>query len=171
MKSVRTKHKGGARLILGNSPKAAMTVNRKLIKYWLPVFLWMVFIFWMSTGTFSSQNTSFLIEPVLRFLSPEILPQQIDLINTLIRKAGHVIEYFILSILLLRAFRGDSKESWNWRWASLSIILVVLYAAGDEFHQSFVPVRTASVVDVAIDTAGGILAQLIGVLWHYYKEQ
>ena len=148
-----------------------MTANRKSIKYWLPVVFWMAFIFWMSTDTFSSQNTSFLVEPVVRFLFPEILPPETVLIHALIRKAGHVIEYFILSILLFRAFRGGSKESWNWRWASLSVILVILYAAGDEFHQSFVPVRTASLGDIGIDSAGGILAQAIITLRHLYGKK
>jgi VanZ family protein len=148
-----------------------MTYNNKITKYWIPVICWMVFIFWMSTETFSSQNTSFLVDPILRYLFPKILPQQAALIHAFIRKAGHVIEYFILSILLFRAFRGDSSQSWNWRWASLAVIMVIFYAAGDEFHQSFVPSQEASVKDVATDTAGGILAQLMSALWHHYRKE
>ncbi|MGD0662387.1 MAG: VanZ family protein [Syntrophorhabdales bacterium] len=37
-------------------------------------------------------------------------------------------------------------------------------SAGDEFHQSFVATRTASITDVGIDTAGGVFAQVVGVL-------
>jgi VanZ family protein len=42
---------------------------------------------------------------------------------------------------------------------------IVLYASSDEFHQSFVATRTASIIDVGIDTLGGTLAIAIGALW------
>jgi VanZ family protein len=130
----------------------------------------MSFIFWMSTGTFSSQNTSLIIEPILHFLMPSISPKNVALIQGAIRKLGHVTEYFILGILLFRAFRGGSKELQNLRWAFSSFLVIVLYAASDEFHQSFVSTRTASLVDVGIDTLGGILAQGVSVLWHLTRH-
>ncbi len=40
------------------------------------------------------------------------------------------------------------------------MILVALFAVTDEIHQSYVGSRTASVVDVGIDLAGGILSQI-----------
>jgi VanZ family protein len=43
---------------------------------------------------------------------------------------------------------------------------VALWALDDEFHQSFVPTRTASIMDVTIDTAGGALAQVVGAFRH-----
>jgi len=151
--------------------KARVAFHRNSIKYWLPVILWMCLIFWMSTETFSSQNTSFLVEAVLRFLTPEISSEGIGLAHTLIRKFGHVIEYFILGLLLFRAFRGGSTTSWKWRWSFLAAMVVLFYAATDEFHQSFVPTRTASGVDVSIDTIGGILAQCACALYHHHRKQ
>jgi VanZ family protein len=124
----------------------------------------------MSTETFSTQNTFSLIETVLRFLVHEISSKEIGLIHALIRKAGHVIEYFILGLLLFRAFRGGSIASWNWRWSFFAVMVVVLWAASDEFHQSFVPTRRASLVDVGIDTAGGILAQFVSAWWQRYRK-
>ena len=93
------------------------------------------------------------------------------LIHTFIRKAGHVIEYFISGLLLFRAFRGDLTVSWSRRWSFFAVIVVVLWTVTDEFHQSFVPTRLASAVDVGIDTAGGILAQFVGGLWHRYRKK
>lgn len=148
-----------------------MTFNRNIIKYLLPVIFWMCFIFWMSTGTFSSQNTFPLVETVLRFLVRNLSSQEVDLIHGWIRKSAHVAEYFILGLLLFRAFRGGSMGSWNWRWTFFAVMVVVLWAASDEFHQSFVPTRTASVVDVVIDTAGGVLAQLVIIFWHRYRKK
>jgi len=120
----------------------------------------------MSTEAFSSQNTFSLVEAILGFLFPKFSSHEVGLIHAMIRKAGHLIEYFILGFLLFRAFCGGSTASWKWRWSLFAIIGVVLSAVSDEWHQSFVPTRAASVVDVGIDTAGGILAQFVGALWH-----
>jgi VanZ family protein len=131
----------------------------------------MGFIFWMSTETFSSQDTFSWIQTLLRFFVPKISSREIILLHGLIRKAAHVAEYFVLGLLLFRTFRGSSVSSWKWRWSFFAVIAVALWAAGDEFHQSFVSTRTASVVDVVIDTAGGILAQFVAVLWHRCKKK
>jgi VanZ family protein len=142
---------------------------RKFIKYWLPIIFLMCFISWMSTETFSAENTSSVVEAVVTFLVPAISSQELNLVHALIRKAAHVTEYFIMGLLLFRAFRGDSNVPWKWRWASFALIVVILWAATDEFHQSFVPTRAASAVDIGIDTAGGMLAQLVSALWHRYR--
>lgn len=153
------------------SIKPKMASHRNFIKYWLPVIIWMCFIFWMSTEGFSSQNTFPLVGTVLRFLVPEISSQEMDLIHAFIRKAGHVTEYFILGLLLFRAFRGGAAASWDWRWSFFAVTVVVLYAASDEFHQSFVSTRMASVVDVGLDTVGGIFSQCVSVLWLRYRKK
>ena len=108
---------------------------------------------------------------ILRFLAPKISSQEINLIHGLIRKAAHLIEYFILGLLLVRAFRGDFTESWKWRWSFFAVMVLILWATTDEFHQSFVTTRTASTLDVCIDAAGGMLAQLVCALWHRYRRK
>jgi VanZ family protein len=153
-----------------NTLKELMAFNR-YAKYWLPVICWMCVIFWMSTGTFSAENTSLIIKPVLLFLIPSISSQTLDMVHGLIRKSAHVTEYFILGLLLLRAFRGGSRESRALRWSFFSVLIVLFYAASDEFHQSFVSTRTASLIDVGIDTVGGILAQAVSVLWHHLSRK
>ena len=145
--------------------------SRHFIKYWLPVILWMCFVYWMSTEGFSSQHTFSLVTAVLRFLFPRISPHEVRLIHLMIRKVAHVIEYFILGLILFRAFHGGSTASWKWRWSLFAVIGVVVWAVSDEWHQSFVSTRMASVVDVGMDTAGGILAQCVGALWHRYTRK
>lgn len=142
-------------------------MSNRTLKDWIPILLWMLFIYWMSTGTFSSENTELIIEPLLKFLMPGISPHTIKVIHALIRKIGHVTEYFVLGVLLFRAFRDFSPAASTWRWAVFAVIVVALYAASDEFHQSFVPSRTASIIDMGIDTAGGVLAQIGCLLWHF----
>jgi len=138
--------------------------KQNLIKYWLPVAAWMVFIFWMSTETFASEQTSRFIDPVLYYLFPWLSFQDVDFIHRLIRKSGHMVEYFVLGLLLFRAFRADSLQKWRLQWALYVILWVVIFALSDEFHQSFLASRTSSLVDVGIDSAGGILSQITVIL-------
>jgi VanZ family protein len=142
-------------------------MNYKMsFKYWFPVILWVSFTFWMSTGAFAASATSGIIEPLLRYLMPHLSETEVKLIHGVIRKLAHLTEYFILGLLLFRAFRSDSAVLKTWRWAFYSLLAVVLFAAGDEFHQSFVGTRTASIIDVGIDTLGGFLAQCTMLLWN-----
>jgi VanZ family protein len=147
-----------------------MSFIRYFFMYWIPALLWMIVIFWMSTGAFSAQNTELFVEPILRFLMPFISPEMIDMIHSALRKSGHVAEYFVLGILLFRAFRGSSKELRIPRWAFSSFLVLVLYAASDEFHQSFVSARTASLYDVGIDMLGGIIALGLSALLHLRRQ-
>jgi len=140
-------------------------------KFWLPVLLWMGFIFWMSTGTFSSENTSLIIEPVISLLMPDLQQHEVDAVHGVVRKAGHVGEYFVFGILLFRAFRKSSDKQRMGQWAFYSFLVILPYAAGDEFHQSFVATRTASLIDVCFDISGGLLAQAVSILWHRRTRQ
>ncbi len=139
-------------------------------KYWVPVILAMLFIFWMSTETFAARNMSRFIEPLIRALAPSLSRKEIIRVYGAIRKAAHVTEYLVLGILLFRAFRAGSRERRPWRWAIASLMVVALYAAGDELHQVFVIGRTPSLVDVGIDTVGGLLGQCASVVWHYRRR-
>ncbi len=137
---------------------------KRLLGFWGPVIVWMAVIFWMSTAEFVATNTSRIIEPIFQFLIPGISQSALDLIHEVCRKTAHLAEYFILGQLLFRAFRGGSKEQLKWPWMTWSLVVVASYAALDEFHQSFVPGRTPSGVDVLIDSIGGVLAQSVQLL-------
>ncbi|HAM49620.1 MAG TPA: hypothetical protein DCP92_02585 [Nitrospiraceae bacterium] len=127
------------------------------LKYWLMVVLWLSLIFVLSGKTFSSLNAAAIIKPLLHSLFPEMAEKTLNAIHYSLRKFWHIIEYYILGLLLFHAFLRVSKGSLPWRWIVLAAIVVLLCAAGDEFHQSFVPGRNASIVDVGIDTVGGVL--------------
>ena len=131
----------------------------------------MGFISWCSTETFSDAHTAILVENLLPFLFPAISPEASLLINFFLRRAAHVIEYLVLGLLVFRALRAGSTASWNWRWSFFSLVVVALWAAIDELHQSFVPARTASIVDVGIDMAGGILAQFAIAIGYRYRKK
>lgn len=130
------------------------------MKWWWPAIAWAVVISLFSTGAFTSENTSRIIIPVLHWLFPHAPAATLATIHHYIRKSAHLTEYFIFSLLLLRGIRRERKGL-RLTWALAAIGIVLCYAALDEFHQSFVPGRTAAVTDVMIDTCGGILAQAV----------
>jgi len=108
----------------------------KILKYWLPVILWAGLIFYLSA------------QPSLK----SGLPWPYDFI---LRKGAHITEFAILFLLFLRAFGShnfSNKKALFWAFA-----LAILYAISDEFHQSFVAQRVASLSDVAIDSFGVLL--------------
>jgi|HubBroStandDraft_6_1064221.scaffolds.fasta_scaffold152806_2 VanZ family protein len=133
------------------------------LERWWPALLWAIVISTFSTGVFTSDNTSRIIVPILRWFFPHASQETLFLIHHFIRKMGHVTEYFVLSLLILRAIRAG-KPGAHLSWALAAIAIVACYAALDEFHQSFVPGRTAAISDVLIDTAGGIGAQIVVAL-------
>ena len=124
--------------------------------------------FLLSTDVGSAANTSRFIEPFLRWLIPNISPEAVAKAHFFIRKAGHLSEYGVLGLMLWRALRqtrlGASGKT-PWKTAVAALVLSVAYAATDEFHQSFVPTRTASVRDVMIDTSGSLLSLSIICTW------
>ena len=104
----------------------------KIFKLWLPVIIWASFIFYLSSIPNLKTNLEY---------------------DFILRKIAHIIEYFIFTLLLYRAFKG----SFSMNALQLFIypaLLSFLYAASDEFHQSFVPGRGPSIRDVMIDTIG-----------------
>jgi VanZ family protein len=134
---------------------------RRVLKDWLPVLLWMIFIFVGSTDLMSAEHTSRFLVPFLRWLAPDISDAAVATTQLFVRKCAHLAEYAILAAFLLRAFRKSQERLA--RAAAIAFILAAIYAAFDEFHQSFVPSRTSSPYDVAIDTAG-VLAGL-AIYW------
>ena len=135
---------------------------RQIVRDWVPALAWMVLIFLGSTDVLSAEHTSRYLVPFLHWLDPHMPFATIIALQTLIRKLGHVTEYAVLAILLWRALRGGRSFQ-----AHLTLLFFVswlacaLFAASDEFHQSFVPSRTSSVHDVMIDTCGALIGLLI----------
>ena len=75
-------------------------------------------------------------------------------------KTGHGIGYGLLGLVLLRAFAGARKSGVTLRIVLLTIVCATAYGVSDEFHQRFVPGRTADVHDVAADAIGASIAAL-----------
>jgi len=111
-------------------------------KRWVLVAGWMGLIFYLSS--------------ISNFKVPD------KWINSISSNIAHFTEFFILCMLLFRAIRKSTQ------WEVKKIIVVseifsVIYAFLDEFHQSFVPGRNASFMDIFVDTLG--ILSFGGIVW------
>jgi VanZ family protein len=109
----------------------------KLI-YWIPSFLWMGLIFYLSSRTGGQLHSMF---PILKSFD-----------------WGHLVAYFILSIFFAL---GITKTTKTKKWGLIALSLCVIYGITDEYHQSFVPSRTPDIFDLINDTIGagaGVIA-------------
>ncbi len=112
----------------------------------MPVLLWMTIIF--SLSAIESEDM-----------------EKIDIPN--IDKFFHFIEYFVLGILLVRAFSNSFTKP-NFIYILIASILISLaYAFTDEYHQSFVPGRTPDIFDVLSDIIGAAMGAALSL----YKEK
>jgi len=71
----------------------------------------------------------------------------------LIFKSLHVIEYFILYVLLVRAFYKSQKYTLK-KSITIAVVFCLLYAISDELHQTLVPTRDGTLRDIFIDSIG-----------------
>src|SRR2546425_2262266 len=141
------------------------------LKYWLPVVLWMGLIFGGSTDVLSSQRTSRIIGPLLRWFNPNVSDETIRAVQAVARKGGHLAEYSVLAALLWRARRKPFKNDprpWSWRGAARAVYYSGLYAATGEAHYGFIPSRGAWVSDALLDGVGASARLLF--LWPFGRR-
>jgi VanZ family protein len=84
-------------------------------------------------------------------------------------KLGHALEYMLLGFLSARAFQIPGT-AYRPRFLFLSWIICTIFAVLDEFVQSGVPGRDASIGDWAADFAGISISHLL-LLRRSYKER
>ena len=70
-------------------------------------------------------------------------------LDLIVRKSGHIFGYGLLALADWYGLHFDKRRWW------LALLLVLLYAITDEYHQSFVPGRNATWVDVLVFDTGG----------------
>ena len=114
------------------------------ITKWGPVLAWMGLIF------------------VLSAQSQLPTPQEYWL-DVLVEKSAHTFEFAVLGALLSRALAGGRSPSW--RVMGTAVLLAWIYALLDEWHQSFVPGRSADWHDVVFDWLGAVLGAWLWSRW------
>jgi VanZ family protein len=125
-----------------------------------PLVVWMLIIFAGSTDVLSASHSGMILRPIVLRLFPNISEAGLATIHFFVRKLSHFSEYAILALLAGRAFYASTHAGLRHKWFTAALVLVIIYAFSDEFHQSFEASRTASIYDSFIDIAGGATALL-----------
>ena len=115
-------------------------MTRPFVRWWVPVYLYMGLIFLLSS-------------------LPHPLPP-IVLRIPFLDKGLHTIEYGVLGFLLARALSSNSPSRLRETFRGWAILFAILYGLSDEWHQRFVPMREASLMDAFFDGVGALLGQL-----------
>ena len=125
------------------------------VRYWrLILIAWMALIFTTSSSLFSFEST----KQVLIY----------NLLNYVVRKSAHIAEYAALTYFWFRALWTVQERFYA--CVVWSTALAILYAASDEWHQSFVPGRLGIWTDVVWDAVGAT-AMGLGLLAVWYRGE
>lgn len=133
--------------------------------FWGLALLWMAVIFAFSSQANSGAYTEAYLQDA----------------NVPIRKLAHMFEFAVLAVLYQTALAGslmpqreaeqvkgaEQKPKNNLKNYLLAFALAVIYALSDEWHQAFVPGRSASLFDSGVDAIGA----LIGLSTVYWLRQ
>ncbi|AOH57173.1 hypothetical protein ABE28_022745 [Peribacillus muralis] len=88
-------------------------------------------------------------------------------VDRFIKEALHLVEFAILFILFVSALAANHKLK-----PGLSLVAALaacLYGVLDEYHQSFIPYRSATLIDIIKDIIG-VAAVYFHVQYHYFKH-
>jgi VanZ family protein len=148
---------------LNNSTTRAIALrpgSAQTAVWWITTAAWAATIYQLSTQTYGSGLTAWLLRQGLEFLNISMSAAAFQSLHYLIRKLAHLSEYAMFALLLYGALGGGKSYAWQARRAAWCIGIAAIYSLTDEFHQLFVPERGASLLDSLLDTAGGALAML-----------
>lgn len=111
-------------------------------KLWGPVVIWAVLIFTLSS-------------------IPTLPKVEIIWWDYVLKKSAHMFEYAVFFFLLVRALTKKKLKRAAPQIFLLATAITLLYAILDEWHQSFVPGRSARASDVGYDGAGMVISLLL----------
>ena len=122
------------------------------------IIAWMICVFLFSNQNGTGSSGLSLKVAKLLFNSDDVALKM----EGFIRKAAHMTEYAIGAILFYGYCLTYPKMQPKKR-IIFSELCVALYAVTDELHQLFIPGRNGNLIDVLIDSAGGVIG--IGIIW------
>lgn len=137
--------------------------EKELLKTWIAAILWLGLILAESTNYASAENTGRFLYPLLHYLLG-VTRASFPVWQFFIRKTGHFVGYFTLSLLLFRSWRATfpcSGVHWTIQWARISFFMTALVASLDEWHQTYLPQRTGTMHDVLLDSMAALVAQIL----------
>jgi VanZ family protein len=99
------------------------------------------------------------IFPYTKNFSEETKTEIVEKAQPIVRKLAHFSIYTLVGIFIM-SFMSTYTIHLKYKFL-VSILVGLIYAISDEYHQSFTPGRTPSIIDVGIDTYGVILGIII----------
>jgi VanZ family protein len=151
---------------------------RRVAFVWTPALLGVVVIAIESTATFSAANTSSWLRPIAEAIFGHLSDPTWDEAHHLLRKSGHFLGYGTLCVLFLRAWlltlaenQRLSERAWRLSSWARAILSTAFIASCDELHQSFLPSRTGTFMDVVLDTCGATIVSglVLAAVWKRRK--
>ncbi|HTK95329.1 MAG TPA: VanZ family protein [Terriglobales bacterium] len=140
---------------------------------WVPAIGWSLMTLVAAGDLFSAMHTGHLLLWLIGLFSAHPNAATVELVDKVLRKVGHFVNYAILSWFWFAAFRywslRERSHAWKRNWSILAVALTVATAIGDELLQRLTPSRTSSPYDVLIDTAGAITMQFV-IYWYARKR-
>ncbi len=151
-------------------------MSKPLLRAWIPALLWLAVIALESTKIASSANTSKLLLFLLVHFNSRYIATHFVLLHALLRKLGHCFGYGMLSFFMLRAWWTTVMlprramhaapwramvQAWSGRATTLALLTTIAVAGLDEWHQMFLPGRTGTVRDIALDSMAAAFVQLV----------
>jgi len=100
-----------------------------------------------------------LLITILSHVPQEDLPESITSGPDNLDYLFHFVEYSILGFLLFRSITSDESLAFHPLYGSL--LVGISFAILDEFHQSFVPGRHMSSIDMLFDSIGILFGTII----------
>ena len=151
----------------------------------VPMLLLLSIIFGFSaqdgdtSGSLSFQVSLWIVTHFLPLISEQCFETDIlekaNALHYFVRKAAHMTEYFLLTLSVYLPLKVYLTKRFTFpKRILLGFFITVLFAALDEFHQTFVPGRSGNFTDVCIDSIGILAATLLLFGIHFlfqYKQQ
>ena len=141
--------------VFTHQKRKMIPVKVRGIAFGTPAIAWMGLIFYLSSlsGTEASQGLE---------------SGAVSWLGDLRSYAAHIVLYAVLAALIQVALWGWSLEL-QLRWAIVAAVLASLFGISDEYHQSFVTGRSATLVDGLVDSIAAFASSTLVwrlVVWY-----
>ncbi len=129
---------GVSKFLFDTKTKSCNNRMLSILLFWAPLILWMGVIFFFSSLKGKDIPSLFCFQDIV----------------------FHFIVYVILGFLFARVVNYNFKVS-NTKIVLLTCLFGLIYGMSDEFHQMFVPGRTATLLDLTVDTLGALIGGFV----------
>jgi len=142
-----------------------MSNSRRGLRFWLrvwwPVAVGVLVILAESTEMMGADHTSGPLRRLFEWLFGHIGDASWDMVHHFVRKTGHFTGYGAIGLAWLRAWWMTLPHSRFLQDSLLALLGTATVASLDEWHQTYLPNRTGTPVDVLLDCCGALTLQLI----------